>query len=458
MMTASNADEFYRWRNDRTDRIAENQDYQRIHVRLVAAPATTKTYAGQVQLLLAANMLSRWCRTLEFGFTDVPLLLQLQLLPGMTLHQRIAAETQAADPFGNFVFRPNRSNRVQYTLKIGSTSVNEPVNFTVDSDGWLVCAGRGDCSFVFSHAQHNPVGPALAACVGVADAFKVATKQPSSLLVERFVFSAFDLQMVSSNAYNSLPMPERLYLGNVQIIGIGSVGSAAVYLLRMLAIKGCLTLIDHDVVKIENLNRSPLFGFGDVGRCKVHTAQQYLHSQVPTRAFIGTYSDFICQHSRQANSVDLILPFANEFGVRSAIENNFPPVQVYGTTFDWGINYHHHISLIDDCSLCRFPEDVPVPTICSTTQIEVIPEERIDAALPFASVGAAALTIAGLIRLQFPDYLNSPNFACIDFKGNLSHVLSYRRRPQPQCLCSSRSRAIHRRFIHETKFYSFSRS
>src|SRR5690606_3723351 len=104
-------------------------------------------------------------------------------------------------------------------------------------------------------------------------------------------------------------------------------------------------------------------------------------SHVPTTAFAGTYADFIAQQGRRADSVDLILPLANELGVRASIEGNFPPVQVYGTTVDWIANYHRHIPLVDDCSLCRFPlEDTPIQTVCSTARVETSTEEVVDAA------------------------------------------------------------------------------
>lgn len=453
-MPISNAEEFYLRRDDRTDRIAENHDYQQLHVRVIADPTIVKTYTGQVQLLLTANMLSRWCRTIEFGFVDDILMPQLQLLPGMTLHQRIADEIQAADPFGKFEFQLYRSDLVQYTLRIGNTPSHEPVNFTVDSDGWVIYAGQQVCPFKFHYSLHNPVGPALAACIGVADAFKVATKQPINKRVKKIIFSAFDFR--NENTYCHQPIVKQLSLGNAHIIGIGSVGSAVIYLLRMMSVNGKLTLIDHDIVKVENLNRSPLFGIGDVGSPKVKVAQQYLNSQIPIHVFKGTYNDFITQNGRLPQGIDIILPLANEFGVRAAIENNFPPLQIYGTTLEWGINYHHHIPFFDDCSFCRFPEDSAVPTICSTATIKGESDEQVDAALPFASIGAAALTIGGLIRFQSLDYLPGPNFAWIDFKGDLSHILNYRRQPQSQCLCGKRSNSVYTHFIRETQFYPFS--
>lgn len=450
-------DEFYWERDNRTDRIAPNQDYRNFRVRLVASNASVCTYPGQVQLLTAANMLTRWCRYVELGFVDAPLVGDLRLPPFRTLHQRIAAEMAAADPYGVFVFKPTSSQTAQYVLKVGNVSVAEPVDFTIDSDGWSVHAAQGDVSFALTDSYHNPTGPALAACIGVADAFKVAIGEPANTRVRQFMRSLFDLRLTEPSVIEPPPMPPCIELGNVGIVGIGSVGSAVIYLLRMLPLNGAFSLIDHDPVKVVNLNRSPLFGYRDVRRDKVVVAEQYLQSHVPVHAFTGTYAEFIDRQGRPP--MDILLALANEQGVRSTIENNFPPIQVYGTTFEWGVNYHRHIPALDDCSLCRFPvTNSDLPTICSNAKVAVAEKEQVDAALPFASVGAAALTVASLIRLQYPNFITTPNFASIDLKGSLNVLAIYSKRPQPTCSCGMNSKTLHARLIQPTRFASLSRS
>lgn len=446
-------DEFYRERDNRTDRIAPNQDYRNFRIRIVAGSATIYTYPGQVQLLMVANMLTRWCGYVELGFADAPLIDDLRLPPFQTLHQRIATEMEAADPYGIFVFKSTPSLTTHYVLKVGSANVAEPIDFTIDSDGWSIQAAQGDTDFLLTDSYHNPTGPALAACIGVADAFKVAVGEPASTRVRQFRRSLFDLRLADPGTLKPPLMPQRIELGNVCIVGIGSVGSAVIYLLRMLPLNGTFSLIDHDMIKFVNLNRSPLFGYQDVCHDKVAVAEQYLQQHVPVYAFTGTYAEFINRRGRP--HMDILLALANEQGVRSTIENNFPPVQVYGTTFAWGINYHRHIPLLDDCSLCRFPiENGNLSTICSTTKVAVTEGEQVDAALPFASVGAAALTVASLIRLQYPNFAVTPNFASIDLKGNLNILATYSKRPQPNCSCEASSKTLHARLIQSTRFAS----
>ncbi len=460
MIEGLDAAEFYRLRDDRTNRVTTSRDYHSLRVRLIAGLTTVQTFAGQVQLLTSANLLARWCRQIEFGFPDAPLAKLLQIQGYKTLHQRIRAEVDQADPFGHFVFKVEQSGSVQYTLKVGSDNLAEPVDFTIDSNGWDVWAGQGNCIFDLSQAQNNPVGPAFAACLGVADAFKVATGLPEANRVRRLAWSLFDFgHLDTKESILSSQLPTTLALGNVQIMGIGSVGSAVIYLLATLTLEGSILVIDHDIVKIENLNRSPLFGIADVGQSKATVAARYLQPLVPVEAFVGSYNEFIRQHGRKPGDVDLILPLANEFGVRSNIENNFPPLQIYGTTTpDWGVNYHRHVPFQEDCSVCRFPDEVQPNFVCSTAQIETEQNEQVDAALPFLSMAAAILTVADLLKLQLPRYPFTSNFAFIDFKGGLEppYPLAYQRHRRVGCICAERSPHIYKRYVASTRFSELS--
>ncbi len=452
------ADEFYRRRDDRTNRYAKySREYQNFHIRLVADESTVETYAGQVQLLLVANMLSRWCRWVEFGFPDAPLAGSLRINGSVTLHKRISAEVSNADPFGRFDFLQGPSPDVQYTLAIGKVRLKEPASFAIDANGWNIWASSTDFLPAVPGIDTNPIGPAFAACVGVADAFKVATGQQEGLRIHELALSLLNFERSTSPKLRA-PLSGPVNIGNAQLIGVGSVGSAAIYLLRMIPLQGYLTLIDHDPVEIENLNRSPLFGVSDIDKSKVVVGAEYLTGHLPTEAFPGLYSDFIGARRRKPGDVDIVLPFANDYGVRYQIENNFPPLQVYGTTTpSWGINYHRHIPLTSDCSVCRFPElGGQVQFVCSTAKIPTPNDNSVDAALPFLSVGAAVLAVADLIKLQMPGYPFTPNFAFFDFLGKLETISAFRRRMKAGCICVDRSPTIHSEYIGSTRYYSLS--
>jgi hypothetical protein len=231
------ADEFYRLRGDRTNRVTDSRDYHTLFVRIAAGPATAQSYAGQVQLLLASNMLARWCRRFELGFPEAQLHPRLRL-PGLsTLHARIEKELREADPFASFEFRQSRSADVAYALGVGE-ELSEPVDSRIHSNGWSVWAGREIDTPRAVAETVNPTGPAFAACLGMADAFKVATRLPADSRIQGVALSLFSLAPIVRRASQPPQPSPSLKLGRTQMVGLGSVGSAVVYLLRMVDLDG----------------------------------------------------------------------------------------------------------------------------------------------------------------------------------------------------------------------------
>lgn len=449
------AAEFYRRRDDRTNRLTDNRSYHDFHVRVTSEDFSTHSYVGQVQLITAANMLARWCRWIEFGFANAPLVDELRLGGCTTLHDRIHAEVSQADPFGKFMFKLEPSSEVEYTLHVGKKSQREKASFAIDADGWNAYAGIDYDSSVVHLQQNNPVGATFATCIGVADAFKVATHQPKDNRIHQLGLSLFNFALNT----DSSPAPDRyevVSLGKMQLIGAGSVGSAIAYLLRMIPLDAQLSIVDHDSIEIENLNRSPLFGIGDDNLPKAEVTANYLKGHISVEPFPERYDEFIQSHGRKPGDTDVIIPVANEYNIHADIENNFPPIQVYGTTTtSWGVNYHRHVPLSDDdCSVCRFPaEDIRPNFACSTAQVETENKKPIDAALPFLSMAAAAATVADLIKLQLLDYPYTPNFAFLDFLGRMESISIYSKPKKSGCICSHRSSVIHTKYLDSTKYF-----
>src|SRR5690242_8074176 len=92
------AQKFYELRDDRTNRSAANRDYQRSECSVRLAPAASGRPGAQAALLVAANLLSRWCRKVT---VSVP---QVDALPilgfgGGRLSDIVLAQMTDADPF-----------------------------------------------------------------------------------------------------------------------------------------------------------------------------------------------------------------------------------------------------------------------------------------------------------------------------------------------------------------------
>lgn len=115
-MTHPTPEEFYRQRDGRTDLASPNTAYQRVPTALIADPTWATTPQGQVAILTAANILSRWCRTVTL---DIPPATLTGSLEGRAsnLRELVRETMRAADPFGEF--EPGRANREVLALHLG---------------------------------------------------------------------------------------------------------------------------------------------------------------------------------------------------------------------------------------------------------------------------------------------------------------------------------------------------
>ena len=153
-------------------------------------------------------------------------------------------------------------------------------------------------------------------------------------------------------------MPDGFELGEIWCIGVGSVGSCALFFLSLVTRSFEAVLVDGDKVKIENILRSTLFSWCDVGpnKHKVVVASRWLNavgveSVVPRFAWLDDISER--WNKRPIGTPDILIATANQSEVRSVIEAGFPPLQVYATTGrNWQATLFRHLPLCGPCSLC----------------------------------------------------------------------------------------------------------
>jgi hypothetical protein len=238
------------------------------------------------------------------------------------------------------------------------------------------------------------------------------------------------------------------------MVGAGAVASNLAYLLLASDVRAEIDVVDHDAVEWLNLDRSAFFGVPDVGRNKAEVLAERLAERIAARAHPYTYDDYVRRFPR--SRADLVLPFANEFGVRWAIANSIPPLSIYGTTRgDWGANLGRHIPLVEPCLGCRFGEgDEQSTFLCATGSLEERPTGGggNDAALPFLSMGAAVGALSELQKLGHPDYPVNHSFADLDFKGPWNYVAHHRRALRRPCACGAVTRELFERFNGTTRF------
>jgi hypothetical protein len=448
------ADDFYARRDDRTNRYTTG-DYQTSHCAVTVDVDSIQTLSGQAMLITVCNLLSRWCRRVSIVIPDVVIDKRIDYLKPSAIHF-ITEKMKDADPFGYFETSQTLTAKADIQLHIGdSLQPCASRSVVIGASGWLAGISNADTLALPQTDSPNIIGPLAAACFGVAQVFKLAIGWPEDQLIADGIFDLFSLGRVSPVS----PLTDHDYLvapdlGKLLMIGAGSVGSAVAYCLNLMNASCELDLVDHDIVNVQNFSRSPIFGKGSYGIPKVDALAAYLSdSSVLAKPHNMWWDDFIRKTDRKSDRFDIWMSLANEFGVRWSMQHNYPPLLVHAsTTQNWGVNHGRHRFRHDDCLIDRFPAEMSDNALrCSTGEV-TIESEHVDAALPFLSLFAGVLVAAELARLQLPEYPQCPNFALMDFGGDMSEIQAWDMKARSSCFCQTQSAAIHESFNGGTRY------
>lgn len=436
-----------RERDDRSLRYAGRRLDANQWITLTADEDYDHRYDGQVALLTATNLLGRMTPSVALGFPDVPL---HEGIPwsASTLHEAILRQIHAADPFAGFCARTPEER--DFRVHFGRTGEG----LVVHGLGWNTYLGP-DPSPLPDAVDGNPIGAAFAAIVGASQLFVHDLVLPStSTVIDTLTWQ---------HRINEGPVPDPdVEIGRVFIAGVGSVGTAVLYFLTLATRKYSPTLIDGDRIGIHNLDRSPIFTAADVGSFKVAAAAAFLQTcglgNVMTDARFLDESELWTR--RPSGTPDILVSAANERNVRYQIESQFPPVQVYGTTGrNWQASLIRHTPLVDACSCCLFPpgQELAPPMPCGTAPgaAESSARVQVDAALPFLSFAAGLMAAAEITKVGLPGYPFSINR--VTLLSRPAPRLAAARIPRREdCLCRSRSSAVHRRMLEGSRLASLS--
>jgi hypothetical protein len=440
--------EFYERRDDRTSRIVSQRSYRHARVSISINPSAALSFGHQVTFVLAANLTARWARHVRIA--DVQVAVDPRLIrpdAPRTLADFAVFVARSADPFGDFEVS-DVAGQGSLRLHVGSAPPSGA--YPVVGDGWVARAGM---EVAVLQDQQNPLGAALAATLGVAHLFEGAvgfaqTREPISL-------SLWNLRGgTHAEQGPRLDFPD---LGDVLVVGCGAVGSAIAWLLPLVGCSGRWTLVDGDVVDVSNLNRSPLFGSGDVSKAKAHVVSSYLRaSGIETLTVDRWFDEALKDRLLPVRRPDIVVPVANDRNVRHLIQHQVPPVQIYGTTGrNWDAFLGRHIPGQEDCLACRFPAKPEEPMFAcamgALPTVDVDATKAPDAALPFLPTAAAAMAVAELAKLRHQEFPINENFACLDFRGPRQDFVAVQRSPRPDCICRHQG-GVWARINGETRF------
>lgn len=457
---------FYEKRDDRTNLVTNSDHYQDAPILLAIEQDKATSVSGQVMALTSAVLASRFNRNVDLAYPDIPLesLVSHPLLPER-LRTRAVTEMELGDPFGEFtgVDREEIADSdTDYScaLTIGNPSVQAEKIIRIDSCGWAARITRNEQIRGFNETSPNPIGPAAAACFGIAELFKSLIGCPPEQQPGNFTFDALTLRVEPGELHTTAPaFPDNIELGTVELVGVGSIGSSLLYMLPMLPIEGTFTLTDPDVVEYSNLNRSPIFNVKDAAeeRNKTLAGERFICDSVDVRTFSERYGA-----SRAQDDVvpDIVLPEVDSDQARADIQYSRPPLMLETTTNESSVNVARHIPIVDACLLCHFPpgESSYTPA-CATLDNGSIPdpdeeEEGPDAALPFVSTLAGILLAGELVKTNIEEYPFSPSFVEIETFTNFStRMPRYDKQHNDECpFCSYCDDTQYRRLIQNTKF------
>jgi hypothetical protein len=431
---------FYEALADRTVKYGERPLDPARRVALVADPDYLNGKAGQVALIVAANLLCRMVRRVSLSFDDVALHSDFGAVMRGSLHDYLMGTMTRVAPFGQF--SAERAASEDYQLAFGRSSAG----WTAHGEGWSGYVGPSPSPL--STRSDNIFGAGLATVTAVARMFD--GNFPAALGTASGNLLSYSSELSDDRRY----APAGTDLGNLWFVGVGSVGSSVAYFLALAGYRFNAVLFDEDIVKIENLDRSPIFLFEHQGLPKVAVVGDFLRSfgvSVIEEPRWLDQSDL--WKDRAIGDPDLMISAANERNVRFEIETQFPPIQIYGTTGkDWQSNMFRHVPGVDPCSSCAFPAAAAV-TDCAlgTAPAPSEPGKQVDAALPFLSFAAGLMAAAEISKLHIGGFPFSGSRA---FFTPLADEILYTRPMsfRDDCYCRSRDAEVHSLMLAGSKY------
>lgn len=355
-------------------------------VAVVVGRDAAEAPGGQVAVLALVNMLARFHRRFRLDVPRVPLAAAV-MIPGADLLDACVALALAIDPYCS-IEPGDGLGDAACTVGIG-VECPRALTWFLGATGFSAVLARTPVAV--DPDESSRWGAALAACLGASAVFRSVHDLP----VRPCQVSLWELSECVARG------PDRagpISVGSIVLVGAGAVGSALCYWLREFGLDGSISIVDGDRAELHNTNRTIGLVAADAGWPDGPALQKadVAARLVKGTSFPGWYSEWV--KSRHVTSPDLIIPVANEQGVREAIQALGRSLLVHASTSShWTAELHRHIADRDDCMLCRMPSEAAAVFRCSTGSVKTPDSPSTDAALPFLS-GAAGLMLAAALR------------------------------------------------------------
>ena len=266
--------------------------FSRPTIAVELRPDAARHPGNTAAFLLAVNLLSR---TFERVHAVFPSGIEAADHPwGLGTVRAVVDELNDTVEGAVHIGAPGRSDVV---LSVGArSSISADREVVVRGSPWraaLDCdlASEGEGIFGFLYAACMGAAQVL---LHVLNGMKAAYRPMAP-----FNFSLLDLLPCGAD----VDTPKLITIPGTHLVGVGAVGSAAVYALAYLGdLQGVLHLIDNEAVDKTNLNRYVLMRRRDVGRSKVDVARDALgRTAIQSVPFRGAFSCYVKKHGGAIN-------------------------------------------------------------------------------------------------------------------------------------------------------------
>lgn len=450
--------------HDRINRvIGVSNIYRDSKVRLEISDDLLHTYNGQVMLITAANMLSRWCGSLTLSFSlDTECVIKKHI--GLPLYKVVCDSMLVHEEGTNIDFNvpDDGSNMVLY---IGNPNpVDQRKLVWINSDGWIAACGTTQTQNIMPFSRSFVCSATFASCLGVCEIFRKAIGQNSNEFVQYYSLHNYAVNSSLDGLANPFKENMNIDLGSVHQIGCGAIGSSFAYLLSLTDnLSAKISFIDFDETDKPNLCSSLLFQDQDAKNFlpKVNLCADVSASgKISTEPFKEEYGDFISKGFYTTIPPDIVLCFANDHDIWSTIQHNYPPLTFHATTNkSWGTNFGRHIPEVEWCLMCRFQSEISAnyKPACSVGNVSAIPEKETLGILPFLAPASALITLSQLYKLNDTDFVSTPNFIEFSMRNHNGNFVEFNNPAKLCYVCKDQRKEYYPDLIQNSRFWNLSK-
>lgn len=337
---------------------------------------TATTLPAQTTTLTAVNLLARLFRRLVLVVPP-----EARIAPGLPFLDSGALLGPALRAFAHRVcrrvsveLRPEAAAGA--VLHIGdATGAPGPQQVWCVGQGWRARVARRPADLV-PVADGNPVGPLLAAALGVAELFKVVFADVLTRVIpaDDVEFSALTYQ-VGAGAVDEPPLRAVGWL-DTTLVGAGSIGSALLWgLTHLRQAHGRLMVVDHDALAPHNPDRAILVldDAADRGLAKATWAQDLIRPWLPdvrVEAFTGTMRDYVDTLAPNY-TLPLVISAVDSIISRRDIQDTLPGRVLNAATGPTKVEVSRHGALgAGPCLYCLY-----LPTVLERSPIQIAMEQ-----------------------------------------------------------------------------------